>query len=532
MNSQHVFFKVLVRASLFLVPVAFGIYSVTLGQDTNWDLLNYHLYNAYSFLNDRLDVDLAPAGLQTYFNPFLDVAYYSAITSLTPKTFGFFLGLIQGFNFILLYKIATIILKARQHAHYYSIFLALCGVLSVGFLSETGTMLNDSLIAIFPLVSLWLILSKISDVVEGQRGAKLFVFGSGLIMGIGCGLKLVVGIYALGLCLALLLIPLNWNKRVFLSFLFGVAVIAGLAVSGGDWFYTIWREFGNPLFPQYNDIFHGKMAQPLPVRDLRFVPHNLFETFFYPVIFTIDPLRVAELPFKQLSWIVAYIFLLFFLTHRIIIWFRKEKRVSMNPASVLFIGFFCFSYLLWLNIFGIYRYLIPVEVLVPLLIYLVISEFFMVEKVLWGALVFIAALTVVNLRSVPNWGHSHWADTVYSLQGRESISEVAVVYLVGQPLAWIVPALHIKAQFIQLAPNIPLSDYYWQRAESIVKNQNGRRIVVFESEDSELKVRARDGLARLGLAMYENKSGRLDGYIGTRKYEYKFFEVMEADKLR
>jgi len=47
-----------------LVPLAFGLYAVKLGQDTNWDLLNYHLYNPFAYLNDRLSLDLALAGLQ------------------------------------------------------------------------------------------------------------------------------------------------------------------------------------------------------------------------------------------------------------------------------------------------------------------------------------------------------------------------------------------------------------------------------------------------------------------------------------
>ena len=57
---------------LLLVPLGFGFYSIYLGQDTNWDLMNYHLYNPYAYINDRLSLDLAPAGIQTYFNPFLD----------------------------------------------------------------------------------------------------------------------------------------------------------------------------------------------------------------------------------------------------------------------------------------------------------------------------------------------------------------------------------------------------------------------------------------------------------------------------
>jgi len=58
------------------IPVIFGVMSLYIGQDHNWDFRNYHLYNGFSFLNNRLHVDLSPSGMQTYFNPLIDSAYY------------------------------------------------------------------------------------------------------------------------------------------------------------------------------------------------------------------------------------------------------------------------------------------------------------------------------------------------------------------------------------------------------------------------------------------------------------------------
>src|SRR4051812_35319164 len=92
-------------AILLLISLGFGILSVKLGQDTNWDLLNYHLYNPYAYLTGRINYDLAPAGLQTYFNPSIDILYYQAINSWNPKVLAFILGFIHGLNFIVLYGI-------------------------------------------------------------------------------------------------------------------------------------------------------------------------------------------------------------------------------------------------------------------------------------------------------------------------------------------------------------------------------------------------------------------------------------------
>ena len=53
--------------------------ALALGQDSGHDLRNYHWYNPWALLNGRLSIDLAPAQLQTYFNPSLDLLYYGLI---------------------------------------------------------------------------------------------------------------------------------------------------------------------------------------------------------------------------------------------------------------------------------------------------------------------------------------------------------------------------------------------------------------------------------------------------------------------
>src|SRR5690242_18738499 len=89
-----------------LVPVAFGLISVSLWVDTNVDLFNYHLYNPFALLNGKLHIDLAAAGMQGYFNPVLDVPYYLATQHWPPRLVGFTWGLAHGLNFALLLGIA------------------------------------------------------------------------------------------------------------------------------------------------------------------------------------------------------------------------------------------------------------------------------------------------------------------------------------------------------------------------------------------------------------------------------------------
>lgn len=58
---------------LALACTGAGVVSLYLGQDANWDLKNYHLYNPWAWVNGRYGFDLAPAQIQTFINPTLDL---------------------------------------------------------------------------------------------------------------------------------------------------------------------------------------------------------------------------------------------------------------------------------------------------------------------------------------------------------------------------------------------------------------------------------------------------------------------------
>lgn len=148
------------RNAVILVPLAFGLWSVLLGADSNWDLQNYHLYNAFALLNDKLKTDFAPGGFQSYFNPILDLPYYFAITHLPPRLVGFLMGTAHGLNFVLVLEICRRVLHALPPADKYRIplLLAIAGCLTVNFLSELGNTMGDNMTSLFCLASVLIIL--------------------------------------------------------------------------------------------------------------------------------------------------------------------------------------------------------------------------------------------------------------------------------------------------------------------------------------------------------------------------------------
>jgi hypothetical protein len=73
-----------------------GIVSLLRGVDTNWDLRNYHFYNPWAWLHGRLDWDLAPAQVQSYYSPLLDLPFYSLVAAHLPA---FVITFLMGFPF-------------------------------------------------------------------------------------------------------------------------------------------------------------------------------------------------------------------------------------------------------------------------------------------------------------------------------------------------------------------------------------------------------------------------------------------------
>ena len=74
------------RDSLWIAGLSIGLPLLAmslLGVDANWDLRNYHLYNVHAWLAGR-GHDIAPAMVQSWHNPLLDLPMYLLFTSGLP----------------------------------------------------------------------------------------------------------------------------------------------------------------------------------------------------------------------------------------------------------------------------------------------------------------------------------------------------------------------------------------------------------------------------------------------------------------
>ncbi len=475
--SRH---SVAIRIVCFLVPLAFGLMALFLGQDNNWDLRNYHIYNAFAFLNHKVGLDLAPAQWQSYFNPTIDLPYYFMTRYMPAPLAGTIMGTVHGCNFLLVLVIARRLLPMASALS--PLLLAGAGVLGSGFLSEIGNTMGDNLTSLLVLGALLLVLNAYERLSAGCATSAVF---PGLIMGLGAGLKLTNSVYALALCLALLTLDCRWRQRLWISLLFGVAVLTGIAISAGHWFWTMWQVFSNPLFPQFNNIFHGPMALPIGIGDTGWLAKSWMDRLLWPFLFAIKPRLVSELSLTLIIWPLLYTAVVYHCFRR---WRRSaDTGVTCIAGPVhLTLVFFSIAYLGWLSLFGIYRYLIALELLAPLLLWILLQPLIrppLANKLIGGLLIAVCALNVARLPKA-NWGHSSWRNASFAIETPILPAPARTLILTIQadpPMGWLATAYPNEVAFVSIGSAFPESPAYRARLNLLMRQRSAMMAMLDEN---------------------------------------------------
>ncbi len=456
--------------SWLLVPLLFGVLSVCLGQDANWDLRNYHFYNPYAFLHHRMGFDVLPSQVANFYNPLLYVPFYYMVTLLPPKLVGFVLGAIQGFNFPLLLAISHRLIPPSDHIgqslknpwmrELICIMVSLMGMLGAGNISELGTMFSDNLLSLCVLASLLIILSGMKHFFASSWKTRLpFVISAGFLAGAAAGFKQPAAIFAVGLCAAFFVLKLPLIRRFWLSFGYGAGVLAGMAATGGFWIYEMWARFGNPLFPYFNLFFRSPMATIGDYQDARFTPTTPGEFLISPFFFEAAPYKISELSFHDLRIPLLYMLLLALLVSYVIRAsssscpsVRTETIFDMREQGFrLMLAFGIVSYLTWLKLFAIFRYVLTIELLAPLGIWLIIDRLIIRVKTKLITVSIIFLLILITLTPA-NWGRAPWGKDFFGadLPVIKDPDHTMILMTGTNPTSYLVPLFSPKIRFIRI----------------------------------------------------------------------------------
>ncbi|HLG89092.1 MAG TPA: hypothetical protein VKZ79_18065 [Alphaproteobacteria bacterium] len=436
---------------LLLSISASSAYSYARGQDLNWDQLNYHFYLPWALFHGRMETDLAPAAIQSFFNPIPYIPFYLMVQSMPPVAIGLVLGAIHGVNYWLVIRLAWRLTEGRVEAErvWATAAATVISVASPMALSEIGTSFADILLSPLALGGLLLLTRHDEAATKGDRAALL---GASLLFGAATSLKLTFAPTMLGFVAASTLGARSWTGR---SAAFGRTALgcaAAFILVGGFWYAKLWAAFGNPVFPYFNAVFASPDFAPTNLHDTAFMPKSLLDGLAYPFLWTIGQPGIGE----QVSWRDVRFVLLIVIT---IIgglstlsendgaprWKLPHRRLAL---------FFAVAFPAWLYEFGVQRYAVPLEfALGPVFIALLMN--------FWhGALLRVAGLTVALISIVtlvvPDWYHVSWTSHWYGF-ATAAIPNEPTLYLIGAPpMSYAVPFLPGDARAVWIDGIDPL----------------------------------------------------------------------------
>jgi hypothetical protein len=440
---------------LVLAPLGFGALALLLGQSVAWDLRNYHWYNAWAYLTGRYDsgIDFLPSQLQFFFNPWMDVPFYLLATQLPLKLAVFILGAVQGLNFVLLFMLSYAVLKIKDTGRksVTCLSLASLGMLGGMGISEIGAQFYDNVTSIGVLLSALMIVRHLDTLLTRPwRETLKFAVLAGLPVGIATGLKLTVAPFCVGLCLALWIAGKLDEKGFTAAFFFGLGVMVGGLLAYGHWGWYLWTHYDSPLFPFFNRIFNSPYVPPGYIEDF-VVPNKLLLQLLYPFLFSRNPLLVNEIWWQD--WRIATLYALMIAAG--IFRLAMPKRVAWGaasePASTVFLlSAAAVSYCVWISVEAVYRYLLPLEMLAPLLIALTIGLFPLKRREILTALVLLAL--VITMRP-GDWGRRHaWSDEIASVQlpTLKEAGNTMILMASDDAYAYMLPEFPKEISFVRL----------------------------------------------------------------------------------
>lgn len=349
------------RKSFVLILFFFGMFSVISHYYNGWDFKNYHWYNAYSFLHNRIDFDINPGQMQTYFNPLLDTFNYIIIKLLhfTP-IYQFFFGILSALSTYFLIKITGRLLYAQPAGIYnFALFCAvLIGISDPIFISQIGVGFIDEETAILVLMALYYAL-RVLDA-ENLKEACKYSAITGICLGLAMGFKFTTSPYILGLALAYCFYTKPSFSRFYIILICIITFILSFFLVEGFWMIHLYHLYQNPFYPLFNNIFHSPYAAfgSFGQKRTYLFPQNTFQWWFYPFYWLKTNTLISESHMRDWRFVSV---ILLGLAALLKYFFRdkSQQKNSENKIWAFLIIFLIISYVAWLYSFSIYRYMVP-----------------------------------------------------------------------------------------------------------------------------------------------------------------------------
>lgn len=492
--------------------------ATALGQDLNWDLLNYHYYNGYLLFEDRFARDVHGAGVQTFINPTLFLPAYAAVRQdIPPRVFFLALAAAQGLALFVVHRIAVLVVPPGSPRMSLTIGLlaATTGAFGATFRSEIGNTMGDNALAGLLLGALWVLLNTMGE--GDSRPSRLVPIVAGMTTGAAMGLKLAVLPVALAVFLLVALLPGTATRRVLHVAQFSGASAVGVVLVSGYWMWLMFNHFDSPLFPFFNEIFRSPFAPESNFSDDRFLPRNLGQWLFYPFYWVPTQGLVAEPLFRDARFAVCFVALIGVVLGALLTKPGAQRQDRLVRVRLLMLAaFWMTAYVIWLRMFSYLRYAISLELLTGALV--VGSVAMLVRR--WTYRLGIAGAVCVTLivtARPPNWGRTAWSDSYFGVDA-SALSKYrhATVLMWDFPHGYLIPHFPPSAKFVRLLSNWGLdrNTAMWRRVVDAIQAAPDQQIYLLDQPTGIAHEQQDPTLAQLGLQRRADACETLTSHAG------------------
>jgi hypothetical protein len=372
------------------------------GTDTDWDLRNYHVYNSHALLSGRLWTDIAPAQLQTFLSPTLDIPIGAIRERLngSPVLLNIVLAMPHALAVWLAFELTLRAIPSDLPGRgLIACIAALFGATGVAGLSVLATAQDDMITASFALGGLLFLTSD-------RRRPLANAACAGLLFGCAAGLRLTAVPYSVAGAVALLVSSdhsTTSRLRRLAAYVLAGALIGLLLV--GPWCAMLFHRYDNPILPYMNQWFRSPFVEPLPFTDERFKPRDLVEALAYPGFWAFQPTTlVSELPARDARFAIAYVAAVGTLAGYLLRW--RTCTAGLDRVGLLLSVFFATAFALWELVFSILRYLATLELLTGTMVLIALQPLLEQRRLRMPLIIGCTLVGGVVMATAvyPNWG--------------------------------------------------------------------------------------------------------------------------------
>ncbi len=433
--------RALYNIFIFAILVLSGMcLSAFLKNEFFWDFANYHYYNAWAFLNNRLNYDIVPSSFNTFLNPVIELPLYFYIKYFNDNiTLIYALqGIWSGLLLFIFYKIYLLFFDIKTIEQKIICILAVClSITGFSTFHQIGSSTNEIPIAFFILWGLYLLL-KMIKLPDTQTLTKFFF--AGLIMGIGLGLKQTVIIYCVASGLTLIICYKYLNKPFKSIFSFALGGLIGYLILNGYFMYKYWVLYNNPFFPFLNGFFHSPYFYDFNFRETRFLPQ--LNTFFIrPFFWNFYGHSISEVEFIDFRLTILYTILLSVLLYALLT-NKTKSYFKEKPLQTIFYIFSLLSFLFWSALFSILRYTVILEVLSVIFLVPVIQHFLKTKNIIVAGLFCSLIIVLLFIPTLDKgWDKRLAQDKLFLDIEPINLPNNSLIKLYNFPSAFVIPSL-------------------------------------------------------------------------------------------